>query len=111
MKAHFSNLPSLSSPHNSQTIVNPLVRVAYTRGAYLSQNSVFQIFLERVVGPYVALAYDIRDWWVQCKIARDIAERREKVREWERVSGEVEVGEYCLIDQMQLLMPWGWAHI
>lgn len=95
----------------TQTFLNPLVRVSYTQPAFATQNSIRQMFLERVVGPFVALAYDIRDWWVRTRIQGHFAARREKVREWERRTGEREVGDYCLIDQMQLLTPWGWAHV
>lgn len=95
----------------SKIFVNPLVRVSYTSAARDSQNSIFELFLERIIGPFVAMAYDIRDWWVSCRLATHRAERDEKVREWERGSGETEGGEFCLNDQMQLLTPWGWAHV
>ena len=107
MQAHWSNLPN--SP--GETYLNPLVRVSYTSGAYRTQNSVSQIFLERIVGHFVAWAYDIRDWWAQCRLAQRAAERRMKVREWEQMTGLKEVGEHCLDDRLQLLTPWGWAHV
>jgi hypothetical protein len=107
MKAHWSNLPTLPG----QTYLNPLVRVAYTNSAYNSRNSVIQIFMERVVGYFVAWAYDIRDWWAHHRLAIHAAKRKEKIREWTRKTGMEEVGEYCLIDQLQLLTPWGWAHV
>jgi Cryptococcal mannosyltransferase 1 len=106
MQAHWQNLPV--SP--GRTYLNTLVRVSYTASAFAAQNSIFQIFMERVVGYIVAWAYDIRDWCVQCRLARHSAERKEKIRGWERITGEREVGEYCLNDQMQLLTPSGWAH-
>lgn len=107
MQAHWKNLPILPD----RTYLNTLVRVSYNAASFAAQNSVFQIFMERVVGHFVAWAYDFRDWWVQCRLARHSAERREKIRDWERMTGEREVGEYCLNDQMQLLTPWGWAHV
>jgi hypothetical protein len=85
--------------------------VSYTASAFASQNSVFQIFMERVVGYFVAWTYDFRDWLIQCRLAAHLAKRREKIREWERITGEHEVGEHCLLDQMQLLTPSGWAHV
>jgi len=85
--------------------------VAYTAAARASQNSLFELFLERVIGPFVAVAYDIRDWWVSGRLAAHGAQREEKVREWERRTGQREAGEFCLNDQMQLLTPWGWAHV
>ena len=107
MKAHWSNLPTLPG----QTYLNPLIRVAYTNSAYRAQNSVVQIYMERVVGHFVAWAYDIRDWCVQGRLATRAAERRKKINEWTRMTGMEEVGEHCLIDQLQLLTPWGWAHV
>jgi hypothetical protein len=85
--------------------------VAYTKSAYNAQNSIFQVFIEKITGPIVALGYDIRDWWSQCQLARYAAERREKIRQWERRTGLEEIGAYCLIDNLQLLTPWGWAHV
>ena len=67
--------------------------------------------MERVVGIFVAWAYDIRDWWLQCKLAKHATERREKIKKWTRMTGMEEVGEHCLIDQLQLLTPWGWSHV
>jgi hypothetical protein len=67
--------------------------------------------MERFVGPFVAIAYDLRDWWVRGRLMQHEAERREKLRKWERETGEKEVGDYCLNDELQLLTPWGWAHV
>jgi hypothetical protein len=106
-----SNLPSLSNSSSSQIYVNPLVRVSYTKSAYNAQNSVFQVFIEKIVGPIVALVYDLGDWWFQCRLARYAADRREKIQQWERRTGLEEVGEHCLIDNLQLLTPWGWEHV
>ena len=98
-------------PAHHKTFLNPLVRVSYTPSAFESQNSILQMFLERIIGPLVAIAYDVRDWCLRSRIQGYFAARREKVREWERATGKEEVGDYCLIDQMQLLTPWGWAHV
>jgi hypothetical protein len=57
--------------------------------------------MERVMGYLVAWAYDFGDWWARTRLAQHAAERREKVRKWEQASGQQEVGEYCLTDQMQ----------
>ena len=67
--------------------------------------------MERVVGHFVAWAYDIRDWLLQGRLVRHAAERREKVRKWTEMTGMEEVGEYCLLDQLQLLTPLGWEHV
>lgn len=56
----------------------------------------------------MALIYDIRDWWFSRRLDRYKAERAEKVRGWERTSGQEEVGEYCLTDNLQILTPQGW---
>jgi len=106
-----ADMSHLQETSNLKTYVNSLVRVSYNLSAYRARNSIFQMFLERVVGWAVAAAYDLRDWWVQCRLAAHAAERREKIREWERDTGLEEVGTFCLNDQMQLLTPWGWAHV
>ena len=105
MQAHWSSALS------HQIYLNPLVRASYTRSACSAQNSVVQLFMERVIGPLVASVCDLRAWLLQRRLAQFKAERREKVRKWERITGKQEVGEHCLIDQMQLLTPWGWVHV
>jgi hypothetical protein len=104
MQAHWRHLPQSSF----QIFVNPLVRVSYTKTAHNLQNSVLPLFLETVGGQFVALIYDIRDWLFSHQLARYKAEREEKVREWERTSGQKEIGEYCLTDNLQILTPQGW---
>jgi hypothetical protein len=111
MQSHWSLLLNKSRYPSTKVFVNPLVRVSYTNGASIAQFSLIELFMERFVGPFVAIAYDIRDWWVQCRLAQHKGERREKIRDWERKTGGEEVGTYCLIDQLQLLTPWGWAHV
>jgi hypothetical protein len=102
----------LTWPYQSTDVfVNPLVRVSYTTAAHNAQNSISQLVMERVLGRFVALVFDVRDWWVRSRLARYTEERNAKIREWEKNGGEGEVGMYCLIDEMQLLTPWGWAHI
>ena len=111
MQAYWANLTSSFISPETQTFVNTLVRVSYTKAAYEAQNSLLQKFMEQVMGHFNAWAYDIRDWWVQYRLARHLAERTAKITEWESISGQKEVGEFCLTDQLQLLTPWGWAHI
>ena len=111
MKAHWSDLSMHANLSTSQTFINPLVRVAYTESAYRARNSIFQVFIEKVIGPCVAVVYDLRDWWFQCRLARLAAERRELIRQWAGRTGQREVGDYCLIDRLQLLTPWGWSHV
>ena len=67
--------------------------------------------MERVLSHFVAWVYDIRNWWVQCRLAQDTVGRQAKVRAWETVTGQRELGDFCLTDQMQLLTPEGWAHV
>jgi hypothetical protein len=113
MQAHWSDVLTGTNVRykSADVFVNPLVRVSYTTVAHNAQNSISQLFRERIFGHFVALAFDIRDWWVRSRLNAHAAERRAKIHEWEETTGEKEVGEYCLIDQMQLLTPWGWAHI
>lgn len=108
MQAHWTNLPN---PLPGQVYVNPLVKVSYIPSASSAQNSIAQLFIERIVGPFVAIIYDIRGWWVQCKLAQHSSQRKAKIMEWERNTGRKELGEYCLIDRLQLLTPWGWTHV
>jgi hypothetical protein len=110
MQRYLANTAHSDSDSN-QVFLNPLVRVSYTPAASKAQTSILQLVIERVTARYVGIAYDIRDWWVRRKLVKDRTERAEKVRKWEQETGEKGVGEVCLIDQMQLLTPNGWAHI
>lgn len=36
---------------------------------------------------------------------------RRRLAQWEKSHGVREPGDYCLVDEMQVLMEWGWAHV
>jgi hypothetical protein len=91
--------------------VNPLVRISYTPAAHDAQNSFGQAIRERLLGQFIAWAYDIRDFCLGFRLNWYVKRRRENIRNWEKKHGQEEVGGFCLIDQMQILTPWGWAHI
>ena len=110
-----SHIRRYASPLAQRPLPSSLPKPSRPRFVY--QSGLFRAKLccptvmERVIGPFVASVCDLRDWWLQRRLARFKAERREKVQKWERISGKQEVGEYCLIDQMQLLTPRGWVHV
>jgi hypothetical protein len=96
---------------SKQTFINSLVRVSYTKAAHKSQDTISQIFIEKFMGGIVAFAYDIRNIFYRHRLAKYVRDRHEKVLAWEGQTGLKEEGEFCLEDQMQVLTPWGWAHV
>ncbi|KAL5356494.1 hypothetical protein BJX96DRAFT_115981 [Aspergillus floccosus] len=36
---------------------------------------------------------------------------RHRLSLWEKIHGVHEPGAFCLVDEMQVLMEWGWAHV
>jgi hypothetical protein len=110
MQSYLVDSSQRTNPTNG-VFVNTLVRVYYNTSAKRLHNSIQQLFMERIYSHFVAWAYDIRNWCIQGRLARDINQRMEKVRVWEQQTGKKEVGAFCLTDQLQILRPDGWAHI
>ena len=96
---------------NIHIFINSLVKVSYTKAAHKSQDTIGQVFMEKFMGGIIALAYDVRNIFYHHRLARYTRERHKKVMEWENETGMREIGEFCLEDQMQVLTPWGWAHV
>lgn len=93
-----------------ETFLNPRVRVGYHGSAYdavhpvtkwLSPWQIFKgLWANRVLRWMTTDAF--KEWRV-----------RSRVRRWEESDGygeSLEPGEFCLINEMHVLKPWGWAH-
>ena len=93
--------------------VNPSVRVAYTRAAYEALAGVEARLSP--LGVAVRLWENrVRRWTSTGRLKGKIVEKR--VRAWSeegKGKGEerVEVGGFCLINEMQVLREKGWAHV
>ncbi|KAJ5688985.1 hypothetical protein N7462_003377 [Penicillium macrosclerotiorum] len=89
--------------------LNPLVRVGYSGPAYVAVNPNLNWLSARSIlqGLWVNR---IRRWttspWIKEMIVRS------RVARWVKLSPEnEEPGQFCIINEMQVLHPWGWDHV
>ncbi|KAJ4271964.1 hypothetical protein NW762_000673 [Fusarium torreyae] len=89
--------------------LNPRVRVGYNmpayqavhpaQGAWVSRRDIFFGLWANRISRWITFSFD--GWWV-----------RRRVSKWEKGGmGRREPGEFCLINEMQILVENGWAHI
>jgi hypothetical protein len=100
--------------------LNPNVRVGYTPEAYFAVNPLGAVWpgrLERVQGMWENrlsrwLVWP-RRWMERRTVARKLKRwaREGKADEEERGRGRLEAGDYCLINEMQVLVEAGWKHV
>lgn len=96
--------------------VNPNVRVGFNAEAYEAANPFFGRWpgaWPRVVGTWKNRLYRWFGHWRRKESKEKVAKR---VEEWVAVGEQKgdkrrEVGEHCLIDEMQVLFEAGWQHI
>ncbi|KAJ5089194.1 hypothetical protein N7532_007878 [Penicillium argentinense] len=89
--------------------LNPLVRVGYSGPAYVAVNPIMNWLTPRTIlqglwmnrlRRWTRLTW-LKERYVQSKIAR-----------WAALSeGNREPGPFCVINEMQILHPWGWDHV
>lgn len=89
--------------------LNPLVRVGYSGPAYVAVNpilnwltprTILQGLWENRVRRWTSLTW-MKEKFVQSRIAR-----------WAALSEtNREPGSFCVINEMQILHPWGWTHV
>lgn len=91
-----------------RTYINPQVRVGYSSEAYdathpqeslLSCCRITKSVWENRIRRWVTLPW-LKEW----RIHRSVGE-------WRRSSKQEESGEICLVDEMQVLVENGWAHV
>lgn len=92
-----------------RTFLNPQVRVGYSAEAYdaahsqtflLSSWQILEALWENRIRRWVTSAW-LKEWMV-----------RRRVDRWRSISKEnEEPGEICLINEMQVLVENGWAHV
>lgn len=89
--------------------VNPAVRVGYNGPAYAATHPARAwISLQHVA---LALWENRIRRWVTTQALKTLAVRR-RVAAWEACdSGRFEPGEFCIINEMQMLAANGWAHV
>ncbi|KAK8189939.1 cryptococcal mannosyltransferase 1-domain-containing protein, partial [Phyllosticta capitalensis] len=90
--------------------VNTAVRVAYNKDAYEAVNP--------ENGPWVSSWDILKGMWKNrsMRLLKFAGDRKElavkaRVKHWEKISGKDEPGDYCAIDEMQVLRMDGWAHV
>lgn len=91
--------------------LNPAVRVGYNGPAYERVNPqdglIWLSFLDVVVGSWEnrLLRWVTTDWFTESAVAR-------RLRSWTAAgSANKEDGWFCLINEMQVLVENGWAHV
>jgi hypothetical protein len=97
----------LTSQHG--VYVNPLVRVGYSGPAYVAVNPIINWLSPRTILQGL-WTNRLRRWtsspWLK---ERTVSNR---VAQWAALSDENrEPGQFCIINEMQILHPWGWGHV
>jgi hypothetical protein len=89
--------------------LNPLVRVGYSGPAYVAVNPVVNWLTPRRILQGL-WENRLRRWtslaWIKERIVRS------RISRWVALSGKNrEPGSYCVINEMQILHPYGWYHV
>lgn len=89
--------------------LNPLVRVGYSGPAYVAVNRI-----DSWLSPGSILQglwtnrlrrWTTSSWWKERVVSNRVAR-------WSAMSEENrEPGQFCIINEMQVLHPWGWVHV
>lgn len=89
--------------------LNPLVRVGYSGPAYTSVNPIVNWLSARRI--LQGLWYNrLRRWTTSSWLKERVVSKR--IARWVATSKENwEPGHFCIIDEMQILHPWGWGHV
>lgn len=91
----------------SGVYVNPRVRVGYHGAAYDAVHPEEQWLTTWNI--WAGLwSNRLRRWGSANQSRKEIQKR---VAQWEQNHGQEERGAFCLIDETQVLRPWGWAHV
>jgi len=90
--------------------LNPTVRVGYSGAAY---EQVLPHVYNMWLGPFRVFfklwENRIRRWFTSPWLKERVLSRR--TAGWSRDSGDVEQGGLCLVNEMQVLVANGWAHV
>lgn len=89
--------------------VNPLVRVGYSGPAYVAVNPIINWLSPRTILQGL-WTNRLRRWtsssWLKEKTVSN------RVARWATLAdGNREPGQFCVINEMQVLHPWGWGHV
>ncbi|KAJ6107300.1 hypothetical protein N7523_008623 [Penicillium sp. IBT 18751x] len=89
--------------------VNPLVRVGYSGPAYVAVNPMINWLSPRTILQGL-WTNRLRRWSSSPWLKERIVSKR--VAQWAGLSDENrEPGQFCIINEMQILHPWGWGHV
>lgn len=101
---HADNPLSASKP----ILLNPLVKVGYNGSAYDAVHSAesimspFRIF--RAVWENRFRRWFTVTWWKDWDV-------QQRIMMWTKETGEKEKGEFCVVDEMQVIYEKGWRHV
>jgi hypothetical protein len=97
----------LSAHHG--VYLNPLVRVAYSTAAYVAVNPTLNWLSPKTILQGLWLNR-IRRWTTFPRFKERMIHNR--IARWTSLSpGNTEPGEFCVINEMQVLDPRGWYHV
>jgi hypothetical protein len=89
-------------------LVNPLVQVTYNGSAYdtvhsyMASLSPFQIY--KALWSNRLRRFFTTLWWKEREV-------RQRVMLWSKETGGTEKGEFCAINEMQVIEERGWKHV
>lgn len=89
--------------------LNPLVRVGYSGPAYGAVNPIMNWLSPGTIlqGLWTnrLRRWTTSPWWKERVVSKRVAR-------WAAMSeGNQEPGQFCIINEMQVLHPWGWVHV
>lgn len=96
----------MSTTHG--VFMNPMVRVGYNAKAYDSCHSEYAIISP--LGIYTAIWKNRILRWVSTPFFKSWTVHK-RVKAWERATSSIENGEFCLINEMQVIYEGGWKHV
>ena len=99
----------LSASHG--VFVNPRVRVAYSGDAYLATHPPNGVWLSAWEIFYGLWVNRLRRWFTTPIFKEWVVHRRVRNWELENKIENSEAGTRCLINEMQVLVENGWAHV
>lgn len=100
--------------------LNPAVRVGYTREAYeLTHTGLQKSFVSRfqyITGVWKDRLARYKSDGISSSAGQNMAEIYRRIREWDQEGANIgekrsEVGGYCTIDEMHILIWNGWKHV
>ena len=88
--------------------LNPSVKVGYNMTAYIAMHSTYAsmspLYMYLSMWQNRILRWTTTPWFKERLV-------HSKVKTWSELTQEKEPGEYCLVDEMQVIFERGWKHV